>query len=164
MSIKRRLSRISVILFSIACSLQTIQAQENPSSSQARVVIVVPERPTDSVGETVYRYRGNNDTNEAAVQGILSPPRITAVGSDLEIAKFVRKSSFRGVVTIQGVVTAKGKYIDIGVLKSPDPEVAKVAIKTASEYKFAPATLDGKPVATLLNLEIKFADAPPQRP
>jgi TonB-like protein len=60
-------------------------------------------------------------------------------------------------IIVEGVVTANGDMIDVHFLKEDvDSALAQSVAKAYGDLKFKPATLNGKPVAVLLNAEFKY--------
>ncbi|KAA6462008.1 hypothetical protein DYQ86_10285 [Acidobacteria bacterium AB60] len=63
---------------------------------------------------------------------------------------------FRSVSTIAVVVDPNGVPRDLCVQKSAEFDLDKAAAESVWEYRFQPATKDGKPVAKRLSVEVKF--------
>lgn len=68
-----------------------------------------------------------------------------------------RLSRVQGVVILEAIVDAEGSVHDVKVLKGLPMGLAESAVDTAREWKFKPATLNGKPVPVYLNLTIHFS-------
>ncbi|MFN0125008.1 MAG: energy transducer TonB [Blastocatellia bacterium] len=60
--------------------------------------------------------------------------------------KFTAGSSPKGSITMEAVITPEGRVSNIKVMDSPDPAYNARAADTFRQYKFHPATLNGKPV------------------
>lgn len=128
-------------------------AQMQGSSSKR--AIISPTLPKDSWGETVYESQGDKQKDVPVVQGVLSPP----VGVKLPAPKYpksLKKSKTAADVTLEGIVTATGDFIDAKVIDESDPIASASALAAASQYKFKPATLDGKPIAVLVHVVLYF--------
>lgn len=121
----------------------------------ARPVIVSTNHPKDSLGETVYEHKGEKDKNEAVIPGVLSYPKPLNAPKP-KFSKAMKKAKYQGVVTVEGVITQSGDVIDLEALQPADPEAAQAALQAVSQYKFKPSTLDGKPAAIRLRVEVKF--------
>jgi TonB family protein len=68
-----------------------------------------------------------------------------------------RLSRIQGVVILEAIVDAEGDVHDVKILKGLPMGLAESAVDTAREWKFKPATLNGKPVPVYLNLTIHFS-------
>ena len=121
----------------------------------SRPVIVSPVRPHDSLGETVYQQQGKKDKDEAVIPGVLSDPEPIKTPNP-KYSKAMRKAHFEGTVKVDGIISQSGEMIDLEVVQPADPDAAQAALKAVSQYKFRPAKLDGKPVATRLIVEVEF--------
>jgi periplasmic protein TonB len=61
-----------------------------------------------------------------------------------------------GTVVLEVVVGPDGLPRDITVFRSLNADFDKEAIESVKEWQFRPATLDGKPVATKIHVEVTF--------
>lgn len=68
-----------------------------------------------------------------------------------------RLQRIQGVVILEAVIDAMGNVGGVKVLKGLPMGLTDTAVEAASQWKFKPATLDGKPVAVFLNLTIRFS-------
>lgn len=59
-----------------------------------------------------------------------------------------------GVCTLEAIITKKGDVESVRVLRSLDPLLDNAAIRAVQQWKYKPATLEGKPVAVYLTLEV----------
>jgi protein TonB len=84
-------------------------------------------------------------------RGIAAPRVIRTVDPNCDAA---RKQGRPGTVTLTLVVTREGQAKDIKVLKSVSPAIDQEAIEVVSQWKFAPATKDGKPVAVKTAVQV----------
>ncbi len=76
-----------------------------------------------------------------------------------------RRERIEGVVIVQGVVTTSGSVVDIGVLRAVHPLVDEAAIEAVRQWRYSPATKNGKPVACYVTVTCKFAlNSPPPKP
>lgn len=67
-----------------------------------------------------------------------------------------RRAGVGGVVVIEAAVSETGTVEQVGVIKSVAPGLDMAAAAAVREWKFKPATRDGKPVPVLFNLTINF--------
>jgi TonB family protein len=54
------------------------------------------------------------------------------------------------------IVNEKGLPTDIGLVKSVGYGLDESALLAAGEYRFEPATLNGKPIAVRVTVEVNF--------
>ena len=58
---------------------------------------------------------------------------------------------------MEAIVDKTGKVADARVTRPLDPGLDQQALKALREWKFAPASLDGQPVAVLVSIEMTFS-------
>jgi TonB family protein len=76
---------------------------------------------------------------------------------DAKYTKLARKKQLQGTVTLQGIVRTDGQVADVHVLKSPDPELSKMAVEGVSQWRCEAARgVNGKPVSTIVFVELHF--------
>jgi periplasmic protein TonB len=104
-----------------------------------------------SGGGHVPICRGNADD----APGCITAPH-TTYAPDPKYPKKARKAHDRGVVLLDLVVGTDGLPRDVKVDRGLTPELEQAAIDTVKQWKFAPATKDGRPVAVLIKVEVNF--------
>ena len=111
----------------------------------AILVIIRVAQPTPLLGQddSAKQPQGSEPIYKVA-RGIAAPRVIRTVYPNCDAA---RKQGPPGTVTLTLVVTREGQAKDIKVLKSVSPALDQETIEAVSQWKFAPATKDGKPVA-----------------
>jgi len=67
-----------------------------------------------------------------------------------------RKSKTQGTVLLMLVVGQDGRPYDIRVQQSMGMGLDEKAIEAVNHWRFRPATLDGKPVATRIEVQVDF--------
>jgi protein TonB len=67
-----------------------------------------------------------------------------------------RRAGTQGSVLLAFVVGPDGKVVEVKLARGLEPSLDQSAIATARRWRFAPATLDGKPVAIRLWTQINF--------
>ena len=85
----------------------------------------------------------------------VTPPRVIH-RVDPSYDEAGRKAKLNGFVILSFIVTPEGKTKDIRVVKSLSPGLDQKSIEAVSEWKFAPATKEGKPVAIEIQVETTF--------
>jgi TonB family protein len=63
-----------------------------------------------------------------------------------------------GTVLIGLVVSSKGLPKNVHVVRSLDKDLDKNAVEAVGQWRFDPATKEGKPVAVRITVEIRFQD------
>ena len=127
----------------------------SPQTESQKPTIVSPKHPTDSLGETVYEQQGKEDKDQPIVPGVLVPPRPIKEGKP-KYSKALKKEKYAGTITLYGAVTGTGEAIDLEATPGDDGEAIACAMQAVRQYRFAAATLDGKPVATRLRVIVEF--------
>jgi TonB family protein len=61
-----------------------------------------------------------------------------------------------GRVILEMVIGIDGSPRDIVVLQAPHPELGRVSVEAARDWKFRPAMCHGVPVATIFNIQVTF--------
>jgi TonB family protein len=85
----------------------------------------------------------------------VKPPKPTYT-PEPEYSETARHSKFQGITVIAMVVTAAGTVADPQVIRPLGFGLDEQAIAAVQQWKFRPATLDGKPVAALISVEVSF--------
>ncbi len=68
-----------------------------------------------------------------------------------------RQAHVQGVVILQTIIDTRGGVTDIRVLKGLPSGLTEAAVAAVSQWRFDPATLDGKPVAVYYLVTITFS-------
>ncbi|HVW85170.1 MAG TPA: energy transducer TonB, partial [Bryobacteraceae bacterium] len=85
----------------------------------------------------------------------ITPPRVAhQVAPEHPTAGF----KISGTVLIGLVVSSHGDPKNVHVVRSLDKEVDQSAVDAVKQWRFEPATKDGKPVAVRVSVEIRFHD------
>jgi TonB family protein len=152
-----RLKIILALLCLFLCLGLVQEVAALQSTANIGQIILSPTRPKDSRGEAVYQGRGPTQQDQPAVSGVFvqaSPIKLP----DPKYPKSLKKARADADVTVEGVISESGDYIDVTVTDpvGPDPEIEKSALDAVARYKFKPATLDGKPIALLTRVVIHF--------
>ncbi len=85
----------------------------------------------------------------------IAPPRVTHQVAPEHPVKGFRVS---GTVLIGLIVTSKGEPDNVHVVRSLEKDVDQSAVDAVKQWRFDPATKDGKPVAVKISVEIRFHD------
>jgi protein TonB len=89
------------------------------------------------------------------VGGDVKPPEkiFSPQPSYTEIA---RKARIQGVVIVQAIIDRDGGVTNVKVLKGLPMGLEEAAVDAIKQWKFKPATLNGKPVTVYYNLTVNF--------
>jgi TonB family protein len=87
--------------------------------------------------------------------GCITAPHAT-YSPDPKYPKKESKARHRGTVVLDLVVDTDGLPRDIQVSHALSPEFDEAAIDAVKKWKFSPATRDGKPIATEIDVEVNF--------
>jgi TonB family protein len=85
----------------------------------------------------------------------VKPPRPIS-SPDPDYPERARKARERGTVVLWATITPEGKVKTVRVARSIGPDLDDKAIEAVCQWKFQPATRDGKPVAVQINIEVGF--------
>ena len=131
------------------------QTSEAAQSSDDKPLIKSHSHPTDSRGETVYEGQGVTQKDQPVVSGVFAKPSAINIHNP-KYPKSLKKNRADADVTVEGIISQNGDFIDATVVDAVAPEIAKAALDAVGGYKFQPATLDGKPIALLTRVVIHF--------
>jgi TonB family protein len=114
------------------------------------VLAMAQDGPAIQLKDSIVCRGNRND-----VVGCVTPPRQTHAPK-AKYPENERKARHQGVVTLGVVVGSDGVPRDISVLSSLSPDFDKAAIDALRQWKFSPATKDGKPVAVRIAVDVDF--------
>jgi len=67
-----------------------------------------------------------------------------------------RKARMEGVVILEAIITASGTVEDVKVLKSVNPLLDASAVRAVQQWRYKPATLNGRAVRVYLTVTVTF--------
>jgi len=73
-----------------------------------------------------------------------------------QYTEIARKARIQGVVIVQAIIDREGNVTNVKVLKGLPMGLTEEAVKAIKDWKFKPATLNGKPVDVYYNLTVNF--------
>ena len=73
-----------------------------------------------------------------------------------QYTEIARKARIQGVVIVQAIIDKSGTVTNVKVLKGLPMGLEEEAIKAIKQWKFKPATLNGKPLDVYFNLTVNF--------
>jgi TonB family protein len=95
-----------------------------------------------------------SDSEMESRRGMKAPRLIHSVDPEYDIAS--RKAKVQGTVVLSILVAEDGKPQDIKVVRGLNTALDQDAKRAVLRWRFAPATKDGNPVATKINVEVTF--------
>jgi len=110
----------------------------------------------DGVGDSIGPHVGSGPPGiyPAGKMGVTVPQPIYSPEPDF--SDEARKAKQQGIVTLLIVVGADGRPYDINVRRSLGMGLDEKAIEAVSRWRFKPATRNGQPVATQIEVEVDF--------
>ncbi|HVZ16309.1 MAG TPA: TonB family protein [Terriglobales bacterium] len=96
-----------------------------------------------------------DDQNTASANPCAQPPKPKSTPAP-QYTEEARQAHAEGTVVLQVLVKPDGTVGDITVLKSFRKGLDNNAMEAVSKWKFSPATYQGKPVAVLVAISLKF--------
>ena len=75
---------------------------------------------------------------------------------EAEFSDEARRKRIEGIVVVTMIVNEKGLPTDIKLVKSVGYGLDESALEAVGEYRFEPATLNGKPIAVRVTVEVNF--------
>jgi TonB family protein len=73
-----------------------------------------------------------------------------------EYPVWARKGRVEGMVMIEAVITERGDVVDAHVVQSANPVLNDSALAAIRQWRYQPATLDGRPVRVYLTVTMTF--------
>ena len=106
---------------------------------------VIPDRPPEPEPTGPITIHG----------GVERPQRVHYVAP--QYTEMARKIRLEGPVILQTIIDARGNVQEVKVLKGMNFGLTESAVAAVQQWRFEPATLNGKPVAVYYNLTVNFA-------
>jgi protein TonB len=153
-------------IFVLCFALFAAQAP-TPAAPSTQPPAAQPAQPAPATTPNQATPTPNTNTSPTLkVGGGVTAPKIL-YQPEPQFSKLARKQRVSGIVTVQLIVDAQGNPQYVHVSKSMADSVDQkhreaalsldqAALDAVKQYKFAPATIDGKPVAVYLNVEVNF--------
>ena len=96
-----------------------------------------------------------DDTVPIQVVGDVRPPE-KLFAPQPQYTEIARKARISGVVIVQAIIDKQGNVTNIKVLKGLPMGLEEAAVDAMKQWKFKPATLNGRPVTVYYNLTVNF--------
>jgi periplasmic protein TonB len=98
---------------------------------------------------------GTGEGEPLRVGGDVKPPQVISK-AEPTYPEAARKARMEGVVILEAIITAQGNVEDVKVLKSVNPLLDASAVRAVSQWRYKPATLNGRAVRVYLTVTITF--------
>ena len=153
---KSRIVMSVLVLTALIAAAGLVGASVFPAASEAAMGIVPTMIPDESKPD-------NKDAEENELRTVSKDSECDEITHPKVIKKVnpkypdeARKASIMGQVVVEAVIDETGAVGDIEVVESPDELLSKAAVEAISQWTFAPALCDGRPVGVFYDLTIKF--------
>ncbi len=93
--------------------------------------------------------------HDSDAPGCITTPH-TTYAPDPKYPKKERKAHHQGTVLLWLVIDPDGLPRNIKISRSLSPDFDEAAVDAVKKWRFSPATKDGRPVATALDVEVSF--------
>jgi TonB family protein len=152
-----------------------IEMPPNPDPKEIpetlHAVFLAPDEPMGNIAPPYYRdffakREGRHNSQElpagvvrlasvGSKPGDITPPHLTTK-TDPEYSDIARQLKWQGTAVLSLVVDASGSVQNLQVTQPLGAGLDEKAIAAVSQWKFDPATKDGKPVAVAIAVEVDF--------
>ena len=95
------------------------------------------------------------DRRRPAEGACMVPPKATFFPV-AEYSDKARKKRVQGTVLLEITVGTDGLVTDAKILRPLEPSLDKQSIENVRRWRFTPATVEGKPIAVVLDVETTF--------
>ena len=85
---------------------------------------------------------------------VKAPEKVSA--PQPQYTEIARKARIQGVVIVQAIIDKQGNVTNVKVLKGLPMGLEEAAVDAIKQWKFKPATLNGRPVTVYYNLTVNF--------
>jgi TonB family protein len=158
---RRRLSRPALILSFVLTALLTVSigvVGVTAGVSMPPVFLSTVSPPVPPAGPQRTRIGQTNSVSSIAV----IPPRVIESSPPAYTSEAV-SARIEGTVTLEANVDVQGNVSGLRLIKTLGYGLDSKAIEAVLAWKFAPATRDNRPVASVTQIDVDFRNPPPLR-
>jgi TonB family protein len=137
-------------------AIRTVQQWRFEPNLQARVATYVPVRfrlDRQMYGTQLPSHRGNEVFQIG--DGVTVPRIISQVGATY--TDEARTAKLEGKIVLFVEITSAGVVENVVVLQKMGKGMDESAVRAIKQWKFSPATKDGRPVAVMMTVEMNFS-------
>jgi protein TonB len=98
---------------------------------------------------------GTGEGEPLRVGGDVKPPQLIHK-PEPSYPEAARKARMEGVVILEAIITALGNVEEVKVLKSVNPLLDAAAVRAVQQWRYRPATLNGRAVRVYLTVTVTF--------
>ncbi len=113
----------------------------------------VPEPQDEKTSNPISQETKTSDPMRITAD-VVQPVLIHKVNP--EYPEIARKARIQGVVILEAVITKDGTVENVKVLRGVHPILDQSAANAAQQWRYKPATLNGKPVKVYFTITVKF--------
>ncbi len=161
---------------------KAVQKVEQPQTNQMTAPLIIPDalpKPTsDDTGGEGVEGGVEGGVPGGVMGGVLGgvpggvlggipgeePMRIGGeVKEPIEISRVkpqypeaARKARMQGVVILEAIITKDGSVSDVRILRGINPLLDNAAMRAVQQWKYKPATFNGRPVPVYLTVTVTF--------
>ncbi len=137
-------------------SVFEIPTDYQPAALQDLMTVLTPAAPqfTPPVALRPATVASPSASPQPPAANVTQPRKLS--GDQPAYTPEARAAKIEGTVLLGVVVNADGSLGDIRVVHSLSPDLDQKAIEAVSQWKFVPATRDGKPVSVQAQIEVNF--------
>jgi len=111
--------------------------------------------PGGVMGGVIGGVPGGLEGEPLRVGGDVKAPQLTN-RVEPSYPEAARKARMEGVVILEAIITASGSVEDVKVLKSVNPLLDSAASRAVQQWRYRPATLNGRAVRVYLTVTVTF--------
>jgi len=111
--------------------------------------------PGGVMGGVIGGVVGGLEGEPLRVGGDVKAPQLTN-RVEPSYPEAARKARMEGVVILEAIITASGSVEDVKVLKSMNPLLDAAASRAVQQWRYRPATLNGRAVRVYLTVTVTF--------
>lgn len=120
------------------------EIEQNLDLPDTDIIFDIPDGPPPMEPDGPIRVGGD----------VTRPDKIS--GPNPQYTEIARKARIQGVVIVEAIIDKNGNVTNVRVLKPLPMGLDQAAVDAVENWKFKPATLNGKPVDVYYNLTVNF--------
>lgn len=131
-----------------------VSAEDGPDAPLLFLVLDIRRVSTEELRRKGMRYAWKPDVSLVDGERILAPKALTRVNPTYPEA--AKAAAAEGVVVLRALIGTDGSIEDLEVVQGQPHGLSEAAMEAVRQWRFAPATLEGKPVRVVFTLTINF--------